>query len=179
MPVIYPPKLTQIYGNTFYFPSSIVATTPPSTTVLSSDGNGATFYQDIQAQFISTTRGLGTAGYISSPQLISTTRGLGSSGYVSSSQLFSTVSTLVSTIPVFSFGVGKTDGTGDSLVTFINLFKSTPGMVVTPLLVDTNYQSSIFVTSSLTTSNAHVLSYDIFKSTLVGFKDYSYIAIGI
>jgi hypothetical protein len=161
MPVIYPPKLTQIYGNTFYFPSSIVNTTPASTTVLSSDGNGATFYQNIQSQFFSTVAGLGSAGYVSSTQLTSTT------------------TNLLSRIPIFNFGQGQTDGAGDTTITFDRVFTSTPGITVSPILVNTGYQSTIFVTSSLTTSNTHILSYDIFKSTLVGFKDYSYVALGI
>jgi hypothetical protein len=179
MPVIYPPKLTQIYGNTFYYPSSIVNTTPPSTNVLSSDGNGATFYQDIRSQFISTTAGLGSAGYVSSSQLTSTVAGLGSANYVSTTQLQSTVSSIVSFIPIFNFGQGQTDVSGNATVSFTNLFTSSPGFTVSPLLVNTNYQSTLFVVSSLTTSNTRVLSFDIFKSTLVSSKDFSWIAIGV
>lgn len=171
--------MTQIYGNTFYFPSSIVNTTPPSTSVLSSDGNGSTYYQDLQGEFISTVNGLGSAGYVSSSQLVSTTRGLGQAGYVSTTQLTSTVSSIYARVPLFNFGIGQTDSLGDSLVSFTNVFTSTPGFTVSPVLVNTGYQSSIFVTSSLTASNAHVLSYDISRSTLVGFKDFSYIAIGV
>lgn len=173
--------MTQIYGNTFYFPSSIVATTPPSTTVLSSDGNGATFYQDIQAQFISTTRGLGTAGYVSSPQLISTTQGLGQAGYVSSSQLFSTVSTLVSTIPIFNFGSGQTDEFGDAVVSFARPYTTIPGFSVTPIIPVgvLGTQSTILVGSNLTESNVHVLSYNSSLTTLVGFKNFSYTVIGV
>jgi hypothetical protein len=181
MPVIYPPKLTQIYGNTFYYPSSIVNTTPPSTNVLSSDGNGATFYQDIRAQFISTTIGLGTAGYISSPQLISTTGGLGTAGYISSSQLYSTVSTLVSTIPIFNFGQGQTDAFGDAVVTFDRPYTTIPGFSVTPIIPVgiLGTQSTILVGSNLTESNVHVLSYNSSLTLLIGFKNFSYTAIGV
>ncbi len=55
MPVIYPPKLREIYANTFYTPSTIVTTTPPEGYVLSSDGNGST-------EWVPQTGGGGTAG---------------------------------------------------------------------------------------------------------------------
>jgi hypothetical protein len=42
MPTIYPPKLREIYANTFFRPSSIVTNVPTSNYVLASDGNGTT-----------------------------------------------------------------------------------------------------------------------------------------
>ena len=71
-----------------------------------------------EAGLTSTVRGLGTAGYISSPQLYSTlntalastTQGLGTAGYISASQLFSTVfsqqSTLTTALASTAIGLG-------------------------------------------------------------------------
>jgi hypothetical protein len=42
MPTIYPPKLRDIYANTFFIPSSITTTLVTSNYVLASDGNGTT-----------------------------------------------------------------------------------------------------------------------------------------
>jgi Collagen triple helix repeat (20 copies) len=44
MPLINAPKLGEVYRNTFFYPSSITAPTPPSGYVLASDGNGSTHY---------------------------------------------------------------------------------------------------------------------------------------
>lgn len=44
MPLINAPKLSEVYRNTFFYPSSITAPTPPSGYVLASDGNGSTHY---------------------------------------------------------------------------------------------------------------------------------------
>lgn len=51
---------------------------------------------------VSTTNGLGSANYISSPQLVSTTVGLGTANYISSSQLISTVAGLGTTFFISS-----------------------------------------------------------------------------
>jgi hypothetical protein len=48
MPLINPPKLSELYATTFFYPSSITATPTPSTgTVLMSDGNGGTFFSTV------------------------------------------------------------------------------------------------------------------------------------
>ena len=44
MPVINPPKLSELYGNNLYTPSSITGPTPPSSYVLTSDGSGGSRY---------------------------------------------------------------------------------------------------------------------------------------
>jgi hypothetical protein len=45
MPVINPPRLTEVYTNTFFYPSSITSTAAiPLDRVLASDGNGGTYF---------------------------------------------------------------------------------------------------------------------------------------
>ena len=48
-------------------------------------------YDFVNTSLISSVKGLGTIGYVSSSQLLSTVEGLGTAGYISSSQLLSTV----------------------------------------------------------------------------------------
>ncbi len=64
----------------------------PPAQVLTTDGNGGTYWGTVgQPNIISTVGGLGTSGYISTFSLISTVQQLGSVGYVSTASITSTL----------------------------------------------------------------------------------------
>lgn len=77
MPLINPPKLSELYATTFFYPSSITATpTPTLGKVLMSDGNGGTVFSTI----VSSGGGGGT-GYTGSTGPTGPTGQQGETGY--------------------------------------------------------------------------------------------------
>lgn len=131
------------YISTASFYSTINAFSTLITSTLNS-----TFFSTIrgnQSSFASTIVGLGSLGYLSSPQLISTVQGLGSAGYVSTAQLLDFVSSgsLVSTTIGISTNI-QTSWYIDN--GYINILG---GTVVISSAISVVYLSS-FVFSSMT-----------------------------
>ena len=102
-------------------------------------------------QLTSTTRGLGTIGYLSTGNLVSTVAGLGSANYLSTSQLTSTVAWLTDPSRYVSTGalISTTAGiVAQSQITSTTIGLGTIGYISTAQLVSTTQgiSTSIFST---------------------------------
>jgi hypothetical protein len=107
----------------------------------------------------STVDGLGSAGYISTPQLVSTVEGLGSAGYISSLSLTSTFTSLSNSfakaaIILFENGLGATYISTPALVSTViglsNIYINTSNLISTVNNVGAFYISAPQLTSSIT-----------------------------
>jgi uncharacterized delta-60 repeat protein len=145
------------------------------TNILGSSSNTSTFIYAL----VSTTSGLGTAGYISTSQLISTVNGLGTIGYVSTSQLTSTfnaasnyINSYISSQNIVSSVVGLSLS---SIISSINLapyFTSTVNGLGT-----VGYISTSQLTSSLKgLTNFGYISTSQLYSTITGLGNIGYIS---
>ncbi len=152
MPAINQPKLGELYNTTFFTPSSLISSILiPASNVLTTDGQGGTYYVAgiTMPVLYSTVLGLGSGGYVSSTQLLSTIADLGSAGFISSPQLFSTVNDLaqagfVSSTQLNSTVVGLGTAGYLSTAAIEGFFHST-----TFGLAEANYVSSTQLFSSM------------------------------
>ena len=127
------------------------------TNILGTTSNTSTFIYAL----VSTTNGLGTLGYISSPQLTSTVRGLGSSGYISSSQLTSTFTALSNYV--------------NSYISSQNIVSSVIGLSLSSIVSSINL-APYFTSTVNGLGNSGYVSSSQLTSSLLGLTNFGYIS---